>query len=76
MGYTNTKIASDCDFLIPETNVLKWNSFDGNTFELTFMDLMPHAMLAEIGAQTNTIEEARNAMEPFAAMLAKVLLEQ
>ena len=40
------------------------------------MDLMPHAMLAEIGAQTNTIEEARNAMEPFAAMLAKVLLEQ
>lgn len=40
------------------------------------MDLMPHAMLAEIGAQTNTIQEARNAMEPFAAMLAKVLLEQ
>lgn len=39
------------------------------------MDLMPHAMLAEIGAQTNTIQEARNAMEPFAAMLAKVLLE-
>lgn len=39
------------------------------------MDLMPRAMLAEIGAQTNTIQEARNAMEPFAAMLAKVLLE-
>lgn len=38
------------------------------------MDLMPHAMLAEIGAQTNTVEEAENAMEPFAAMLAKVLL--
>ena len=36
-GYTSTKIASDCDFLIPETNVLKWNSFDGNTFELTFL---------------------------------------
>ena len=33
-GYTSTKIASDCDFLIPETNILKWNSFDGNTFEL------------------------------------------
>ncbi len=39
------------------------------------MDLMPHAMLAEIGAQTNTVQEAKNAMEPFAAMLAKVLLE-
>lgn len=36
-GYTSTKIASDCDFLIPETNILKWNSFDGNTFELTFL---------------------------------------
>ena len=32
-------------------------------------------MLAEIGAQTNTVQEAKNAMEPFAAMLAKVLLE-
>ena len=36
-GYTNTKIASDCDFLIPETSVLKWDSFDGNSFELTFL---------------------------------------
>ena len=36
-GYTNTKIASDCDFLIPETSVLKWNSFDGNTFDLSFL---------------------------------------
>lgn len=39
------------------------------------MDLMPHAMLAEIGAQTNTVEEEYNAVEPFAAMLAKVLLK-
>ena len=39
------------------------------------MDLMPRAMLAEIGAQTNTVEEERNAIEPFAAMLAKVLLK-
>lgn len=39
------------------------------------MDLMPHAMLAEIGAQTNTVEEEYNAIEPFAAMLAKVLLK-
>lgn len=36
-GYTNTKIAADCDFLIPETSVLKGSSFDGNTFELTFL---------------------------------------
>lgn len=36
-GYTDTNIASDCDFIIPETTKLKWNSFDGNTFELTFL---------------------------------------
>lgn len=39
------------------------------------MDLMPRAMLAEIGAQTNTVEEAKRAIKPFAAMLAKVLLK-
>lgn len=39
------------------------------------MDLMPRAMLIEAGAQTNTLEEEMNAMEPLAAMLAKVLLE-
>jgi stage II sporulation protein P len=31
-------------------------------------------MLVEVGAQTNTFEEARNAMEPLAAVLSYVLL--
>lgn len=36
-GYTRTSIASDCDFLIPETTTLKGDMFDGNSFELTFL---------------------------------------
>ena len=36
-GYTRTNIASDCDFLIPETTTLKGDMFDGNSFELTFL---------------------------------------
>jgi hypothetical protein len=36
-GYTSTKIASDCDFLIPETSTLKSGDFDGNSFELNFL---------------------------------------
>lgn len=34
---------------------------------------MPRATLIEAGAQNNTIEEEKNAMEPLAAMLDKVL---
>ena len=33
----------------------------------------PKSMLVEVGAQTNTVEEAMNAMEPLADMLHKVL---
>ncbi len=33
----------------------------------------PKSMLVEVGAQTNTFEEARNAMEPLADLLHKVL---
>jgi stage II sporulation protein P len=32
-------------------------------------------MLVEVGAQTNTFEEAKNAMEPLADLLEKVLKE-
>lgn len=39
------------------------------------MDLMPKMLLIEAGAQTNTIEEMRNAMEPLAYLLNKVLKE-
>ena len=37
------------------------------------LHLKPRALLLEAGAQTNTVEEDRNAMEPFADILDKVL---
>lgn len=37
------------------------------------MHFCPKSMLVEVGAQTNTFEEAKNAMEPLADILAKVL---
>lgn len=37
------------------------------------MHLRPKSMLVEVGAQTNTFEEAKNSMEPLADILAKVL---
>ena len=37
------------------------------------MHLCPKSLLVEVGAQTNTFEEAKNAMEPLAILLAKVL---
>lgn len=37
------------------------------------LDLMPKAMLIEVGAQTNSLQEAKNAMEPLAVLLNKVL---
>ncbi len=37
------------------------------------LHVCPKSMLVEVGAQTNTFEEAQNAMEPLADILAKVL---
>lgn len=37
------------------------------------LHLKPKSMLVEVGAQTNTVQEAKNAMEPLADMLNKVL---
>lgn len=37
------------------------------------MHLRPRSLLIEAGAQTNTIEEVKNAMEPLAVMLHKTL---
>lgn len=37
------------------------------------LHLMPRATLIEVGAQTNTVEEVKNAMEPLADILDKVL---
>ena len=36
--------------------------------------MMPKSLLIEAGAQTNTVEEMRNAMEVLASMLHKVLV--
>lgn len=37
------------------------------------MHLLPKSLLVEVGAQTNTFQEAKNAMEPLADVLIKVL---
>ena len=38
------------------------------------MHLCPKSLLVEVGAQTNTYQEAENAMEPLADLLAKILI--
>lgn len=37
------------------------------------LHLRPRSLLLEAGAQTNTVQEVKNAMEPFADILDKVL---
>ena len=37
------------------------------------LHMRPKSLLVEVGAQTNTVEEAMNAMEPLAAVLAEVV---
>lgn len=37
------------------------------------LHVRPRSILLEVGAQTNTVEEAMNAMEPFSVILDKVL---
>lgn len=37
------------------------------------LDLKPRATLIEVGGQTNTVEEAKNAMEPLAKILVETL---
>ena len=37
------------------------------------MHYRPKSLLIEVGAQTNTVEEAMNAAEPLAQILAEVL---
>lgn len=37
------------------------------------LHLRPKALLLEAGAQTNTVQEVKNAMEPFADILNRVL---
>jgi len=39
------------------------------------LHMKPKSMLIEVGAQTNTLQEAKNAMEPLANILALVLLQ-
>ena len=37
------------------------------------MHVCPKTMLVEVGAQTNTLEEAKNAMIPLANVISKVI---
>ena len=37
------------------------------------LHMLPKSLLVEVGANTNTLEEAKNAMEPLAKILAEVL---
>ena len=37
------------------------------------LHLLPRTTLIEVGAQNNTVQEEKNAMEPLAAILDKVL---
>ena len=37
------------------------------------LHLRPRSVLVEAGAQTNTVQEVKNAMEPFADILNRVL---
>lgn len=46
------------------------NYLKGYRYNLHYV---PKSMLVEVGAQTNTLEEAKNAMEPLADLLHKVL---
>ncbi len=39
------------------------------------LHLLPKSLLVEVGANTNTVEEARNAMAPLAKIIAKVFVE-
>ncbi len=49
------------------------NYLKGYRYNLHYV---PKSMLVEVGAQTNTVEEAMNAMEPLADLLHKVLMPQ
>lgn len=40
------------------------------------LHVRPRAILLEVGAQTNTVQEAMNAMEPFSVLLNKVIKEE
>lgn len=40
------------------------------------LHMKPRSLLIELGAQTNTVEEARNAVEPLAEILSEVLVKK
>lgn len=40
------------------------------------LHMKPRSLLIELGAQTNTVEEARNSVEPLAEILSEVLLKE
>ena len=40
------------------------------------LNMKPKSLLVEVGAQTNTKQEAKNAMEPLADVLSRVILSE
>lgn len=51
-------------------DLMRKNYISGYRYNL---NKMPKAALVEVGAQTNTVEEARNSMEPLAAIIYSVI---
>lgn len=51
-------------------DLMRKNYISGYRYNL---NKMPKAALVEVGAQTNTVEEARNSMEPLAAIIYRVI---
>jgi len=56
--------------LFPEANLMRRIYLKPFRYSL---HMMPRSLLVEVGAQTNTLEEALNAIDPLASMLAAVL---
>ena len=56
--------------LFPDSNLMRRIYLKPFRYSL---HMLPRSLLVEVGAQTNTLEEALNALDPLASMLAAVL---
>ena len=59
--------------LFPDSNLMRRIYLKPFRYSL---HMLPRSLLVEVGAQTNTLEEALNALYPLASMLATVLGQQ
>lgn len=80
-GLTNDYLKENMAFSL-QMQVAAGQKFPGYTRKIYLnpyrfsLHMMPRSTLVEVGAQTNTRQEAINAMEPLAAILADVLQVQ